>query len=391
MKILRFLSLVAIVAMTFTGCIRHLSPERQHGGNGNTQPADPSGQGGQGQGQGSGNHDFNLSEKAWIIDYAGRETVDGQRVEVILVDGVPSGTNYLVSVINRANYATYNGDVKAFFRDELQYAGDYVYTGNSQRILFDPFRSGTWYAFIIGLDNNMELSGDYAYLMFEVEPEAPTPEYEKWLGNWTLTSGKFSYNITVSTVEPNFVYRVDGWETGNNVDVQMDLEYLETFFDDGSMYFVSQYITTYTDEDLNKDVDELFLGQVDYKGILHPQGLYIITDEGIDLAEAYFNPDGSAAIRPCRVITDIEGERYEAPFYNMQYFFTTGTDWYYYNGNVPGFPFTMKPSAAMTLRASSLRGGVQTKSAVSASSVARRGKPFVSKNERPAVKAVKVQ
>ncbi len=391
MKTLRFLSLVAIAAMTTIACTKHDSPWRhdgggsQHGGQGQGQ-----GQGGQGQGTGTGDKDFQLKEMGWRIVYAGREEQNGSKVEVIDVDGIPSGTSYLVSVINRANYETYKGDVKAFFRDELKYAGDYIYKGNSQRVLFDPFRHGTWYAFVIGLDKNLELSGEYAYLKFNVEQEQPTADYLKWVGKWTVTSGRISYTLNITQEEANYIYRVDGWETGSSVGTVMDLEYLETFYDNGSMYFTSQYITTYNDEDLKVDVDECFLGQVDYDGIHQEQGLYLIPDEGLDLAEAILQPGGSAILRPCRVKTNIGGEVFEAPFYNMQYFFTDGNTWYHYNDNVPPFPMTMTFVGEPDLQPSRRLRGLSTRAEVSDADAPRRGKPYVAKSDRPVPTAVKL-
>ncbi len=389
MKTLRFLSLVAIAAMTTIACTKHDSPWRHDGGGGSH-----SGQGqGQGQGQGgqgTGEKDFQLKEMGWRILYAGREELDGAKVEVIDVEGIPSGTSYLVSVINRANYETYKGDVKAFFRNELKYAGDNIYSGNSQRVLFDPFRHGTWYAFVIGLNKDLELSGEYAYLKFNVEEEQPTADYLKWIGKWTVTSGHISYTLNITQEEANFMYRVDGWETGGSVNTVMDLEYLETFYDNGRMFFTSQYITTYNDEDLKVDVDECFLGQVDYDGIHQEQGLYLIPDEGLDLAEAFFETDRSAVLRPCRVRANIGGEMFEAPFYNMQYFFTDGKTWYHYNDNVPPFPLTMTYAGEADLMPRRLRSGVFTRADSADDSALRRGKPFVAKSARPVPTAVKL-
>lgn len=346
---------------------------------------------------------FELREnKAWNIGYAGRGDLtesDGSviRVDDILVQGT-GDTPYLVSVISRDNYATYGGDLEAFLKDELAYNSDYVYTSSPMTIHFDPFRHGTWYGFVIGLTTEKKLTGEYAWAKFEVAEEEPTADYLAWLGKWSIGSGRVSYDITISQQEANYVYRIDGWETGSSIDPDtgtvMDQEYLETFFDAPTrrMYFTSQYIGSYKDDYLG-DVDYFFLGQIDYDGILAEQGLYIITGEGLDLAEARMTQDGTAAtVLPCSVTTVIDDkEEFEAPFYNMQYFCDNGKQWYVYNENVPTLPLAMVrksggPAAAPAL---TLRGSA-TK-AVEVSTMPSRGKVHRPKAERQKATAVKVK
>lgn len=340
MKAYRFLLMAAIAVAAVSGCRKHDRPQRQNPGGG-------------GDDNGREQQVVTLKEnKTWSIEYGGRQTVQGAKVEVINVSNVPSNTLYLVSVINRENYGTYEGNLKEFMEAELANAGDYIYTGSPETILFDPFRHGTWYAFIIAIDSDKKITGEYAYKKFEVEEEEPTEDFLKWVGNWTATDGKFTYNLQVSSLEANFMYRVDGWEVFPQAQVQMNLEYLETFYDGGRMYFVSQFIQSYEDEDNNNALmEECFLGEVDYDGILHPQGLYLITDEGLDLACATLKGDDAAVIDPCVVQTNIDGEEFEAPFHDMKYFAWNNSDkqWYHYNNEVMGFPVTLTRAAANTV------------------------------------------
>lgn len=343
---MRFLWMAAAAALLVAGCATKTDPYTRHSGN-------SSGQGGQNQQNQEQNPDSGNTtpkeitptlNKTWQVKYAGRKHLQGHLVEVIEVNNVAASQQFLVSVINRENYATYEGDLKAFLENEWEVNGEYVYTGAPQVIQFDPFRHGTWYAFVIGLDSNKRLTGEYAYAKFTVEEEEASEEFNRWLGQWTVSDGQFSYHLNVSSLEANFVYRVDGWETGSGIGTNMDQEYLETFFEesDGSMYFVSQYIQSYNDESMNGTlVDEFFLGQVDYDGITEPMGLYIITEEGMDLACAYFDSHGAVVLEPCTVTAEIGQDSYTGPFYCMQYFFTEGTNWYTYNDNTAAFPVTM--------------------------------------------------
>lgn len=385
MKAYRFLLIAAIVVAAAAGCRKHERPQRQNGGEGNGQEQ---------QGGGREQQVVTLKEnKTWSIEYGGRQTVQGAKVEVINVSDVPSNTLYLVSVINRENYSTYEGDLKAFMQAELEYAlqfgNDYIYTGSPETILFDPFRHGTWYAFIIALDSEKNITGEYAYKKFEVEEEEPTEDFLKWIGDWSATDGKFVYNLKVSNLEANFMYRVDGWEVFTGAQEQMTYEYLETFYDGGSMYFVSQFIQSYEDEGNNNvTMEECFLGEVDYDGILHSQGIYLITDEGLDLACATLKGENSAVIEPCMVTTNIEGEEFEAPFYDMKYFAwnTSDKQWYHYNDETMGFPVSMTRVANNPAPTSIGRRGVAKVTAEKA----LRGKLYKAKTQR-ATSAVRVK
>lgn len=385
MKAYRFLLIAAIAVTAVAGCRKHDRPQRQNGGEGN----------GQEQGGGQEQQVVTLREnKTWSIEYGGRKTVQGVKVEEIIVSNVPSNTLYLVSVINRENYATYDGNLKEFMEAELEYAvkKDYIYSGD-QSIQFDPFRHGTWYAFIIAIDSDKKLTGEYAYLKFNVQEEEPTEDFLKWIGNWKATDGKITYNLAVSSLEANFIYRVDGWEVFDGADVEMNLEYLETFYDGGDMYFTSQYITSYEDEDLNGVVvDECFLGEIDYDGILFPQDKYLITDENIDLACACLSGADKAVIQPCPITAVMsEGgktEDFETVFYRMKYFFwnTSTHVWNAYNNvDTIVFPVNMTRVAdAPAPNAIGRRGLATSKSATRA----LRGKVHKARTQR--AKAVKV-
>ena len=328
-------------------------------------------------GQGSGQQtDFDLAfNSSWSVEYSGREYGATGTADIISVSGVPSNLKYLVSVINRENYASYEGDLKAFMRQERKDAADdYIYSGGSRNISFDVFRHGTWYAFVMGLDATGNLTGEYTYSKFEVSEEVPTEEYKKWLGSWKVKAPGlgFDYTLTITQQEANYVYRVDGWECypkdresywkGEGF-VMMDQEYLETFYDSGDMYFTSQYIQTYKETN-GTNVDEIFLGEVDYDGILHPQGLYVLYDEGFDLAKAAFGNDGgTATLSPCRVIAVIEGEDFPTSFYQMRYFAIGGGETTYYNEKVPVFPIQMERSSqASQTSAVRLRSGLESRS-----------------------------
>lgn len=388
MKLIKYFVTAITMAVVLAGCATKIE---RNGNNNPTPTPDPKPDDPQ--------TEFVLREnKSWTVEYGGRKTDEEKGVyEEIVVNSVPAGQLYLVSVINRANYDSYDGDLEAFLKNEYKYNSDYVYTGSPQTMEFGRFLHGTWYAFVIGLDSQKKLTGEYAYSKFNVDEEDPTPEYLSWVGSWKVSQGGYTYNITVSQAEANMIYRVDGWEviSGDPDWNQMNYEddYLETFYEptDGNMYFTSQYITSYQDEDLGGEtVEEYFFGQIDYDGIHEKMGLYIIPEEGMDLAYARHNGEDNASVNPCRVKVDVGKDKdYETQFYCMQYVYKAGQDYLLYNQQVPALPMNMvrtQDSGKLSLRT---RNAVK-RSALSSEDTPRRGRlyqPHAESNSR-SVKAL---
>lgn len=392
MKAYRFLLIAAIAVAAATGCHKQDRPQRQNGGEGN----------GNGQQQDGGREQtvFTLRENTtWRIEYGGRKIQDGAKVEEITVENVPANTMYLVSVINKENLSTYEASYKDFFEAELAGdSGNYVYSG-PQTVYYDPFLHGTWYAFIIAIDSDKNLTGEYAYKKFVVDEEEPTDGFLKWIGNWTATDGEITYNLKVSSLEANFMYRVDGWEVFDDAIEQMNQEYLTTFYDNGDMYFTSQFIgvhdMNYTDDNGKTStisVEECFLGEIYYDDIQEGVAIdwYIITEENIDLACAELKEDDSAVIKPCSIIAEMGGKDYETVFYDMKYFFwNEKTGWKHYNDPyVLGhetmlFPVNMTRATEDTAVAAIGRRGITQDTPAKA----LRGKVYKPKTQR--AKAVK--
>ena len=396
MKARSIFLLAAAGLMVLAACNKHevVHHGNNNGDGGNTNKPEP-----------TPTYTFNLqANDSWNIGYLGRQELQENDGSVIPVDAIDvsgvTASAYLVSVISRDNYATYNGDVAQFLKDEAQYNNEYVYDKPSVVINFDPFRHGTWYGFIIGLNPDKSASGEYAYAKFEVLEETPKEDYLKWIGKWNISDGQgIFYPLVISQLEANYIYQVDGWETGSSIDKKegtvMDQEYLETFYDapTGSMYFTSQYIQSYTDDVLG-DMDECFLGQVDYDGITQEMGIYIITDEGLDLAEARMDAGGkSAHVLPCSVRASIGDETFETNFYNMQYFgyAVDNQQWYPYNDNVPAFPMTMTKVEEDGGQGDNPPAPKVGRRSVQKASMPARAKVHVSKADRPAAKAVRVR
>ena len=252
--------------------------------------------------------------------------------------------------------------LKEFFETEARYlredafnykekVTDYFYYEDVQDYLLDRIRMGNWLMFLVGMDGDGYITGSYAETSVNIPEETPTEGYNKWIGEWNIGNGKIVYPVSIEKSEANYTYILRGWETGDSIDSakgeQMDQEYLEAEYDNynGNLYFKSQYLGTYTEN--NVGIDELFLGKIDYQGgSTAENGIWIITDEGLDLAAGVMNEgNATATVSGCNVNVNLGNKTVETVFSFMQYIaaYMNGNNVEYseYNQNVPQFPLTM--------------------------------------------------
>lgn len=347
--------ILAALLLSVAGCTKHTHRDR-----GNTDIPD------------SHTVEVTLHKRSdWTLQYVQREDYvedNGRRIRVEHIKvACPGADYYILRTIPAANMSDpeiYNNDRKAFFEAEAQYlredaayygdkVTDYFYIEEMHDYLLDRMRMGDWLLFLIGMDKNGYITGDYAETAFTLVEETPSEEYLRWIGDWTLTGGGITYPLRIEQSEANCAYFVHGWETGDNIDPQkgtvMDKEYLETYFDfdNCNMYFSSQYLGTYEDNGVN--LDELFLGKVNITTAKNKadNGIWIITDEGLDLGAAVLspaNPD-QATVTGCDVTVGIGDQDIPTTFLYMQYLaaYMNGDQVEYmaYNENTPAFPLTM--------------------------------------------------
>ena len=400
MKAYRFLFVVAIAIAALSGCRKHDRPERQNPGGNN------------GGGQQTEQTVVTVKEnKSWKVEYMGRQSVGGSKVDVISTT-VPDNIIYIVSVLSMGDYTSYDNDKLKFMENELNWVmgmkdedkKNYIYHGSTSFNL-NPLIHGDWYAFIIAVDSDYKLTGEYAAVNFEVKEETPTEGFQKWLGSWKVTgrtdgrpARDVTYILTIKSLEANYMYEVDGWETLEKEEsgwLQMNEESLITYYDGGDMYFQSQYIQTYDDDEYNDTVEEVFLGEIFYKGTHATPGIYIIEREDIDVAVAKLSEDGLAAsLEPVEVEALVgegaEQEKYTTTFYDMKYSGWSQKEmgWFVYNENVAVFPLSMQKTevaaAPAGTKAPALKRGTYNRPV--------RGKVYVPRtnNQKKAVRAVKL-
>ena len=354
-NVIKTFALAAIAALALTGCIKH-EPYGHR-----PYPDDGGGDGGHGGGGGNNQEQLIVREHAeWAIQYVGREDFLNDFGEIERVERFShkyNGTGYFIIRFVRPDdfKNAYNSDAAGFFTYEAeslladakndgvnfwQYT-DEVFDAKTPDILFNRLRSGTWTAFLIELDNTGKVTGNYAETTFTLQQETASAAYNKWLGSWRVSNGLMGFDLDITALDNNFLYRIDGWERGQAVAFQMDQEYLEGEFWDpnGFLYIRSQFLGTYDDDNLGT-VDELFMGN-----IFDSNGLTIITDEGIDLAVMVPMDGGTAELQPMEVTLKTDSGDYTTKFHSMQYYMwahKTG-EWHPYNANVPQLPLTMTP------------------------------------------------
>ena len=347
----RTIALAAIASLALAGCIKH-EPYGHH-----TNPGPDNG----------GHHGENTEDKLvlnersdWSISYVAREDWENDDGSVEKVEhfkmAYKGNGYYIVRMITKENYEdpnVYNKDAAAFFKYESesliadakkdgvnfwQYE-DEVSTPKITDVFFNRLRSGTWIAFLIELDSKGKATGNYAETTFTLTQEPATDSFSKWLGTWRASNGLMGYDLTISSIENNFIYRIDGWEVGQAAAVDMNLEYLEGEYwaDNGFLYIRSQFLGSYDDDNLGT-VDELFMGN-----IFDSNGLKLITDEGIDIAVMVWQGDDKAELQGADVTIMTNNGDFATKFHSIQYYMWAHKDsnWYPYNESVAELPLTM--------------------------------------------------
>lgn len=113
---------------------------------------------------------------------------------------------------------------------------DLTYTySESEPFELNRLSSGDYYIVAYGFEGNGSHTQTYSVQEITIEEEEATPEYDKWLGTYTFAGDVLvtkdngeevletrNYNIKIEHFDNNYMYRVHGWECGD--DVQYDWE-----------------------------------------------------------------------------------------------------------------------------------------------------------------------
>ena len=223
-----------------------------------------------------------------------------------------------------------------------------VFDSSVRTVYFDLIIHGNYTAYLIEIGRDGKPTYNYAKTSMSVQEENPSEGFLKWTGTWKVTDGSVTYDIVISSCEANYLYYVDGWETGDAVQEQMTMErdwiYARYRKDDGNLSFYGQYLMSYEDESLqdtsgnNVWVDQMFVGTYltsnsDSNGEVDAEGAYA----GYDIAHTVTRSDGKVVIEPERFTFD---NGFEAVYHTMRYsrFCYDEENWAHYNDTgVPVF------------------------------------------------------
>jgi hypothetical protein len=353
-RLLYFLSMAAIAAMAAAGCTKYI-PFYPGGGDTPENPTRPGGQGEQG---------VTLNECTnWGMKYIGRTNYaedDGSvsRVEEFQFN-YPGNAYFIVRSITDQDFKDwYNNDVKAFLEGEVSDVittaknnnvsfTEYAFTSAIKTIYFDMLIHGEYTTYMIEISKDGEMTGNYAKLRHVVEEEVAVENYLKWIGNWHVSDGYVGYDIVISACENNYLYYVDGWETGKAVQEQMNMDrdwiYARYRNADGNLYFYGQYLMSYEDEALGTYVDQMFVGTYltsssDANGVVDEEG----ADWNCDIAHTSVAENGKISIVPESFSFD---NGYVATYHSMRYsrYCYDEKNWAHYNNSgVPSLPLVME-------------------------------------------------
>lgn len=349
MKTMRYLSWLAIAAMiVLGGCSTRIEPYRPSGGGG---------------GQGGGGNTpqpqptVQVTERTdWKVEYKGRvdyKEDDGSvsRVEEFFFNYTGDNLFFLVTLSDEDYANFYDSQVKNLIDGEVkdlntraQNEGkqvsemDNVYTKRIKTLYADIMIHGWYNAFLVELDRNGKATYNYCRADMEVKEEEASPDYLGWLGTWNVSDGYVGYDIQVTAIENNYLYRVDGWETGpaaGSTQMNQDDDWIEArLIDDGTLSFFIQFIASYENYESLGNVDYMFVGTY-----VESTGEKVDDWEGWEVAWAENDGNGKTVLCAANTEYEVDGKVYKPHFNGMRYSLYSYKDesWHHFHDAVPTF------------------------------------------------------
>ena len=230
----------------------------------------------------------------------------------------------------RTIFEDYHADMSAM--DDFQ---DMILKGNGiwkeQRL-----RSGDYVSFMIGVDDEGELSGLYKRADITIAQETPTEGYNKWLGWWEISFNDSSapWTVYIDDLDANMWYLSQGWEPEAITEAVYNMG-LKLYYDKSSekIYFMSQEVASSDDG-----------SYIHYYGTF-PYGTYqtVLDIENIRIAEAKMTDLAGTQARINALSTNLSGVG-EVTFTNSVFYitYTDTASSLAASGSVPSYPWTMK-------------------------------------------------
>lgn len=232
----------------------------------------------------------------------------------------------------RTIFEDYHSDMSSM--DDYE---DYILKGNTiwkeQRL-----RSGDYVTFMIGVDEDGELSGLYKKTDVTIAQETPTEGYNKWLGWWEISfsNGSAPWNVYIDDLDANMWYLSIGWEP-EAISEQVYNMGLKLYYDKSSekIYFISQEVATADDGT-----------SIHYYGTF-PYGTYqtVLDVDNVRLAEARITDLQGTQAKICALGTTLAGVG-DITFSYSLFYVNYGSSSMAASGLIPPYPWTMKKIAS---------------------------------------------
>ena len=254
--------------------------------------------------------------------------------------------SYIILTLTKADFQNYkkaegHKDVKrTLFED---YYADFIKTNDYKSNILkgnktwyeERLRSGDYVVFMIGLDEDNELSGLYKQFNITIEPEQPTEDYNKWIGWWEISfpNGAKPWNIYIDDLDANMWFTSVGWEPEYVVTDVTNMP-LKLYFSKstGDVYIVSQEVASGND------------GSTVYYYGTFPYGTYqtVLDYEDVRVAKARFTNVASSEAMIEGLGMNLVGVgdiTFTNSIFYIRYNSTTAQA---VSGSVPSYPWTMK-------------------------------------------------
>lgn len=365
---MRYLSWLAIAAMiVLSGCSTRIEPYRPSGGGGS--------HGGGGGGGTTPEPTVQVVNRTdWQVEYKGRTDYkedDGtiSRVEEFFFNYTGDNLFFLLTLSDEDFAKFYDSDVKTLIDGQVKDLNERaanegkkvselntVYTKRIKTLYADILIHGYYNAFLIEVDRNGKATYNYCRADMEVKQESPSTDYAFWLGQWNVSDGYVGYDIRVSAIENNYLYRVDGWETGpaaGNTQMDQDDDWIEARLSDDHLSFFIQFIASYDNYEGLGNVDYMFVGTY-----VESTGEKVDDWEGWEVAWAEKDGNGKTVLRASCTEYEVDGKVFTPHFNGMRYSLYSYKDesWHHFHDAIPTFDEKKDWQMSMTRTKAAVEG-----------------------------------
>ena len=245
-------------------------------------------------------------------------------------------------------------------------ATDLTYIDEGKPFEIDRLTSGDYYFIVYGFMGDGQHTQKYSVTEINIPEEEAEDAYTKWLGTYTF-SGEVdvtkdngdilretrTYNIKIEKYDNNFMYRIHGWECGDDVKydweddiMQLDKskdEYLAfpAYYKDGNLEFRESPMTYITFDGANT----LLLGMYGYSYMKEAKQEVPVLSSGTTMGIAEPIADGSetTVLKGNKTSIEYDGKSYTIDYSKMGYIAWSETTGAWQTINPPmRFPISVK-------------------------------------------------